>query len=147
MSNTKKIAVVVLCFGTIALGFSIHQPKQPETLPLIPMMQKLLVDMQKVNYGIYIENYQSIEEGAAGIADHPEMTAEDKQLVKKTLGEAIKQFVDFDMTVHHHADSMRMAATEENMQAILQHYKIVQQGCVDCHSHFRDRISNARKQQ
>lgn len=111
------------------------------------MMQLLLSDIQQVDQGIYIVDYKLIEERAAAIADHPKMTEEDKQLLKKTLGKELKQFVNFDMTVHHQADSMRAAAMEEDMKNILHHYRIVQQGCVDCHSNYRDKISIARKQQ
>jgi cytochrome c556 len=53
--------------------------------------------------------------------------------------------VAFDMTVHHHSDSMRMAALQEKMQEVLRHYRVVQQGCVDCHANYRTKISKARK--
>lgn len=121
-----------------------EKPAQPETLPLVPMMQQLLSDVQQVDRGIYTENFAMIEKGAGNISDHPTMTPEDKKLVKQTLGKEMKQFVKFDMIVHHHADSMRMAAVEENMQQVLKHYRITQQGCVDCHSNYRDKISTAR---
>jgi cytochrome c556 len=57
----------------------------------------------------------------------------------------MKKFVAFDMSVHHHADSMRMAAMRKKMQKVLNHYRIIQQGCVDCHSNYRTEISKARK--
>ncbi|MDZ7716804.1 MAG: hypothetical protein U5J95_11385 [Balneolaceae bacterium] len=126
------------------MGLSGFQ-QQPETMPLVPMMRLLLSDMQKVDAGIYTEDFEMIAENAGNIADHPTMTEEDKKLVKATLGEKIKQFVVFDMTVHHHADSMRIAAEKENMKEVLRHYNIVQQGCVDCHANFREPITQARK--
>ncbi|MDZ7682767.1 MAG: hypothetical protein U5J63_13900 [Fodinibius sp.] len=145
MKNISKLVAIVLVTGTAFLGFAQHQQEQPETQPLIPMMRMLLADMQTVDQGIFTENYELIAKGAAGIADHPKMTQKDKRIIKKTLGKEIKQFVAFDMTVHHHADSMRMAALEEKMQEVLRHYRIVQQGCVDCHSNYRTRVSKARK--
>lgn len=120
------------------------QPSQPETMSLVPMMQQLLNDIQQVDRGIYTQDFSMIEEGAGKISDHPTMTSEDKRLVKKTLGEEMKQFVKFDMVVHHHADSMRVAAIEGNMQKVLKHYRITQQGCVDCHSNYRESISKAK---
>jgi len=133
----------MLVTGATFFGFS--QRQQPETQPLIPMMRMLLADMQTVDQGIFTENYEMIAKGASGISDHPKMTQQDKQIIKKTLGKEMEKFVAFDMTVHHHADSIRMAALQENMQQVLRHYRIVQQGCVDCHSNYRTRISKARK--
>lgn len=143
MKNGIIIATIVLITGITFLGFS--QSQQPKTQPLIPMMRMLLADMQTVDQGIYNENYKLIAKGADDIANHPKMTQEDKQTIKKTLGKEIKEFVAFDMTVHHHADSMRLAALQENMQQVLRHYRIVQQGCVDCHSNYREKVSKARK--
>jgi len=143
MKHRIVITIIVLFSGIAFWGFS--QQQQPETQPLIPMMQTLLADMQTVDQGIYTENYELMAKGADGIANHPKMTQKDKQIIKKTLGKEMKAFVAFDMTVHHHADSMRMAALQEKMQEVLRHYRVVQQGCVDCHSNYRTRISNARK--
>ncbi len=121
-----------------------EESPQPETMSLVPMMQQLLTDMYQVDNGIYTENFELIEESAGNISDHPAMTAKDKKLVKSTLGTEMKQFVKYDMIVHHHADSMRLAALQQEMQEILHHYRIVQQGCVDCHSSYREPISSAR---
>lgn len=144
MKRITVIGIIILFSGTVLWGFSgSHQ--QPKTLPLIPMMQKLLTDMQTVDQGIYTEDFKLIANGAGNIADHPNMTTEDKKIIKQTLGSEMKKFVDFDMKVHHHADSMRIAALQEDMEKVLDHYRIVQQGCVDCHSNYRTKISNARK--
>lgn len=147
MKKEIIIAVIVIFSGIGFWGFTAYQQQQPKTMPLIPMMQKLLADMQLVDQGIYTESYALIAKGAKGIADHPGMTQKDKQIIKKTLGPEMKKFVAFDKTVHHHADSMRMAALREKMQEVLRHYRIVQQGCVDCHSNYREPISKARAQQ
>lgn len=134
--------LTVSCLVMSALTF--YPPEQPDTLPLVPMMQQLLNDIQQVDRGIYTEQYSVIEEGSGRISDHPTMTPEDKELVKSTLGSEMNKFVEYDIVVHHHADSMRLAAINENMKEILHHYRIVQAGCVDCHTDFRDQISSAR---
>lgn len=131
----------------IGVGFSNTQPdQQPKTLKLIPMMRLLLSDVNTIDTGIYTENYSKIREGARGIADHPAMTQHDKALIKNTLGNRFTQFVKFDMTVHHHADSIATAAETQNMDEVLRHYRIVQTGCVNCHSHFRKQIIDAKTQ-
>lgn len=142
----RKSIVILIIIGTSLIadvGWAQHN--QQKTLPLIPMMQMLLNDMQQVDRGIYTKDFDLIARGAGAIADHPKMTKQDKKLIKKVLGKEIKQFVKFDMIVHHNADSMRMAAEHKDMQEVLDHYRIVQQGCVDCHSNYRDRILKARK--
>jgi len=144
MRRITVIGAIVLFSGILFWGFSSYQ-QQPKTMPLIPMMQKLLTDMQTVDQGIYTENYEMIAHGAGGIADHPKMTIKDKKIIKQSLGQEMKKFVAFDMSVHHHADSMRMAAMRKKMQKVLNHYRIIQQGCVDCHSNYRTEISKARK--
>lgn len=147
MKYSLTIVAVLITTSLLVMGWIFYpqeQQEQPETQPLVPMMQQLLTDIQQVDHGIYTENFVLIEEGAGNISDHPAMTAKDKKLVKETLGTEMQQFVDFDMIVHHHADSIRMAAQQENMEEILRQYRIVQQGCVDCHSAFRSDIMEAR---
>ncbi|WP_138430967.1 hypothetical protein [Fodinibius saliphilus] len=149
MIARESIAVllVIIVSSVSMIGWSYFQDDshQPETMKLVPMMQRLLHDMQIVDQGIYTENYDLIAKGGEGIADHPVMTPEDKAMVKKVLGKEIKQFISFDKTVHHHADSMRQAAVEQQMDEVLNHYRIVQQGCVDCHSNYRKRISEVNQ--
>lgn len=135
------LVILVITIGAV-IGWSHY--RQQETMPLVPMMRLLLSDMQTVNRGIYTENYKLIAEGAGNVADHPKMTETDKKIIKETLGEEMKKFVAYDMTVHQHADSMRMAARAAQMHEVLRHYAIVQQGCVSCHNHYRKPISEAR---
>ncbi|TYP94808.1 Cytochrome C' [Fodinibius salinus] len=147
MKKSILIFTVLAGFSISVMGWSWYpqqKASQPETMSLVPMMQQLLKDIQQVDRGVFTENFEMIKEGAGNISDHPTMTAEDKKLVKQTLGKEMKQFVEFDMVVHHHADSMRMAAVRKNMQNVLKHYRITQQGCVDCHSNYREKISTAR---
>lgn len=122
-----------------------YQQSKPDPMSLIVIMDMMLSNMQKVDAGIYNENYGLIEESAGRIADHPPIRKKDLQLIKETLGNQMKTFAKFDNKVHHHADSMRMAAHQKDMDEILRHYSIVQSGCVSCHAHFRSRILKAQK--
>ena len=142
----KSLLIPVILSGTLMMAglFPAERTPQPRTMPLVPMMRLLLSDIYRVDEGIYLEDYTMIEDGAGAIADHPAMTEEDKKRIKETLGKMMPRFVSFDMTVHHHADSMRLAAVQQNMSEVLRHYSIVQRGCVDCHTRFRDPITEAR---
>lgn len=146
MKNYVVLLSVLVLTTSIFIGWKqVESASQPETMELVPMMRLLLADMYTIEEGVYTENFQMIEEGGNSIADHPVMTEEDKVLIKKTLGEQFKKFVSYDMIVHHHADSVALAATQKNMREILRHYQIVQKGCVNCHSDFRAKIVNARE--
>jgi len=149
---TRSIWILIILMGfsfSIMGGIRYLQEKsnQPETMPLVPMMQQLLNDIQQIDRGIFTENFSLIEEGAENISDHPTMTPGDKKLVKETLGKQMKQFVKFDRLVHYHADSVRLAAVEKDMKMVLNHYRIVQHSCVDCHSDYRGLITTARTEQ
>jgi len=88
--HTSILTGIIICFIAVMMLVAMRQSTQPKTMPLVPMMQLLLTDMQRADQGIYTENYTMIEEGGRSIADHPVMTEADKKLVKSTLGEEMK---------------------------------------------------------
>lgn len=146
MQNSKLTIIAIVTVAFLMMAFqSVWQQAQPRTMPLVPMMRLLLNDMYTIDEGIYTEDFGMIEKGGKSIAEHPVMTEEDKKLVKSTLGEDMKKFVKFDMIVHHHADSIAIAARNEKMNEVLRHYRIVQQECVNCHTRFRTKIIEARE--
>jgi len=146
MNNSRILITGILVLALSMMAFqSVREQAQPRTMSLVPMMRLLLDDMYTIDEGLYTHNYSMIEEGAKAIAEHPVMTEEDKKLVKTALEEDMQRFVNFDMIVHHHADSLAEAARAQKMNEVLRHYRIVQQGCVDCHSNFRTTIIEARK--
>lgn len=145
MKRSYQVVAIILAVTAALMAMKVSQQKaQPETMSLVPMMRLLLNDMYTIDEGIYTENYKMIEEGGTAVSNHPVMTEEDKKLVKTALGEDMKKFVRFDMVVHHHADSIVIAARNEKMNEVLRHYRIVQQGCVDCHTRYRTKIIEAR---
>ena len=105
-----------------------------------------MLDIHTINEGIYTQNYDLIETGAANINDHAPLADESRQLVMETLGDRMSVFGDFDDLVHSRADSIRMAAINRDMGKVLEQYRIVEQGCVNCHAAFQDEILKARLQ-
>ena len=57
------------------------------------------------------------------------------------------QFGEYDHLVHSRADSIRNAAINRDMGKVLEQYRIVEQGCVNCHAAFQDEIRQARMKQ
>ena len=116
---------------------------QPDEQRLLPMMKTLMVQMNRINTGIYMEDYELIDTTAHNIAHHPKIASEQLKKIKKALGKQMKAFKRYDLTmVHRHADSMSLAAQQKNMQKVLDHYEIVQRGCVGCHIDFRSKLKN-----
>lgn len=143
----KRITLLSLLFvsGSILTGLTSDEPTQYESLDLQTIMRLIYADIQIINEGIYTENFKLIEQGAAAINEHPPLSDETRALVKETLGERMPAFGRYDKLVHDTADSLKAAATERNMESVLEKYQIIQQGCVSCHASFRDEIIKARR--
>lgn len=119
---------------------------EPEPLELHTIMRLLLIDIHTINEGIYTENYDLIEQGAGNINNHPSLAPESRQLVQETLSERMSQFGAYDKVVHGTADSLREAARNQDMNRVMQHYNVIQQGCVSCHAAFQEEIRDERMQ-
>lgn len=103
-------------------------------------MRLLMLDVHSINEGIYTHNYDLIESGAAAVNGHASLSDDSRTLVQQTLGDRMPAFVEFDNLVHFYADSIREAARDHNMERVLNHYRIMEQGCVNCHTSFQDEI-------
>jgi len=144
MKNRITVFTLLLISGSILTGLTFDEPKQDESLDLQTIMRLIYTDMQIINEGIYTENFNLIEQGAAAINEHPPLSDETRALVKKTLGERMPAFGQYDKLVHDTADSLKVAAAEHNMESVLDKYQIIQQGCVSCHASFRNEIIRVR---
>ena len=144
MKNRIIVLLLLLISGSIFTGLSFDEMTQNESLDLPTIMRLIYADIQIINEGIYTENFQLIEQGAAAINEHPPLSNETRSLVKKTLGDRMQAFGQYDKLVHDTADSLKEAATEHNMERVLENYQIIQQGCVSCHASFRNEITLAR---
>ncbi len=145
---------ISLFFLIVFSGFAIAhfaetKPTTPaeeieQTRELHTIMRLLLQNIHTVNEGVYTENYDLIIHGAQKINDHPPLADESRELIRSVLGDRMSVFGSFDNTVHGHADSLVAAAEAKEMDRVLRHYRIVQQGCVNCHSAFKDEIRSVR---
>lgn len=140
MKYRLLVSTLILSFISVAWIQKSDQHIEPEPQSLKSIMQLLMMDMHTVSMGIYLENYEIIYSGGKNINSHPGIIKEEQKELADILGEQMKSFHGMDMVVHYHADSLAMAAKEKDMQKILHHYQIVQNGCVNCHAAFRDKI-------
>jgi cytochrome c556 len=144
MKYRTILITLLLAFFSIALVQKSYLQTEPETQPIKTIMQRLMMDMHTITLGIWTENYETIYSGAHNIVAHPKILKEQREEIAGILGNQMKSFVAIDKVVHHHADSIAMAAKVKNMQKILYHYEIVQNSCVNCHSTFRTQIIKGR---
>jgi len=133
--------ISALLMAGLTLGNK-QQSEEPMELHLI--MRLIMMHVHTIDEGIYLQNFRLVEEGAADINDHPPLSENSRALVQKTLGDEMPAFGEFDQIVHSRADSIRIAAERHDMEGILKHYRIMQQGCVNCHAAFQNEIREAR---
>lgn len=141
MKQGKWLLLLLLIVSLPAFTLWNAHRSQPDEQRLLPMMKTLMVQMNRINTGIYMQDYRLIDTTAHNIAHHPKIAADQLAKIKQALGEDMKKFKRYDFAmVHSHADSMSLAARQENMRRVLEHYEVVQRGCVGCHTEFRDRL-------
>ena len=117
----------------------------PDSLgpPLKSLMVELGLNMEKINAGIWREDYRLVSQGAAGIANHPQVSTQEQAIIREALGDQIKNFAQFDGLVHRTAAEIQRVADTQRMDSILVLYSHLQNGCVSCHSGFRMHVRSA----
>lgn len=149
MNYRITLGSITLFVVLIFMGLSSFEPNEyvkaePDSQELHTIMRLLMQDIHTINEGVYTQNFDLIETGAAKINGHAELADESRSLVMDTLGDRMPQFGEYDNLVHSYADSIRDAAIRKDMGQVLEQYRIVEQGCVNCHAAFQDEIKSAR---
>ena len=114
-----------------------------QTRPIRLLMVELGQDMNRINDGLWHEDYRMIRQGASAIADHPRITANEMAAIKSALTERFEAFVEIDRHVHQTAVTMANAADGKDLAAIMEAYSTLQRACVSCHAAFRDEVRAA----
>ncbi len=145
MKNRIFILIIFTVSVLLMTGLTLGNKQQAEEpMELHSIMRLIMMHVHTINEGIYLQNYRLVEKGAADINDHPPLSENSRALVQETLGDEMPAFGAFDEIVHGHADSIRVSAEKHDMEGVLQHYRIMQQGCVNCHAAFQNKIREAR---
>ncbi len=113
-------------------------PAKPGTLKAI--MVDLGVQMETIQRALWTEDHASIATAAKAIAEHPHVSAEERQRVMGILKSEMADFVAGDRAVHDGALRLADAATRGEMDAVLKELAELQAGCVACHTRFRPRL-------
>jgi len=111
-----------------------------EGLPLLVVMQRMTVDMAGFAQGLWLEDFTEMTARADAIANHPHMSASEVQRIQAELGDEMPAFEEADETVHQAALRLHEAARASDLDAILETLSEVQEGCVACHTRFREQL-------
>ena len=105
---------------------------------LFAIMLDLRGDMERVSRGIWTEAYDTIAAGAQAIADHPKVPPEELTAVSEALGPDVNRFKALDTRVHDLSVELVEAARARDMETVLARDAAIRQGCVECHTAFRE---------
>lgn len=110
-------------------------------IDLKKIMQDLQTDTALIVEGLLIENFETINDAATRVADHPRIPPTQVALVAAELGSEMPNFKRLDTLVHDLALSISAAAQEADAASIAENYKRMLDGCLACHSSYRQRVS------
>lgn len=103
-------------------------------------MQSLNQSMLQVSDAVMREDYGAMAEAARFIAEHPRPPLQFRKRVMGILGPDAAGFKAVDHDVHQRASDLAAAAEREDLAGVMRHYLHLNQGCVDCHTAYRDRV-------
>lgn len=122
-------------------------PESAGTRAALPRLFSVMVglqgDMERVSRGIWTESYDTIAVAARAVADHPTIGAEGIAKVQGVLDEDMARFKGMDVTVHDLAVEVEEHAAAGDLEAVLDAEARLRQGCVECHTAFRQRLRDA----
>lgn len=105
------------------------------------IMKELRGNLIEITDGLLVNDFDRIEQGANGIAQHPQIPPAQVKRVVAELGPEMPQFKGFDVQVHDLALSIAAAAKAKDSEAVLADYQPLVAGCLGCHETFKDRVS------
>lgn len=110
---------------------------------LFAIMAGLERDAAALSRGLWREDFGTIAEAAAAIAEHPAIPAAEGERIAAVLGPDMGRFQALDEEVHDLAQLIRERATARDLQGIADADADLRRACVQCHQEFRDRLRSA----
>lgn len=110
---------------------------------LFDVMTGLEQDMAALSAALWRTDFDAIANQATAIANHPQVPPPERQTIAGALGQDMPAFKAVDTRVHDLAVRIRTLAEDENLDGILTTEAELRQGCVTCHTGFRDRLREA----
>ncbi len=108
-------------------------------------MQGLRDDVFVIADGMFVDDMDRVAQGAAGIAHHASIPAEQVQLVAAELGPEMPAFKQLDVRVHDLSMSIISAAESQDRERISTDFQQLINGCLACHTSYKERVANVLK--
>lgn len=149
-SATRTAPVLALLVLTLACGSeakppAVEQPSvtvapvpTPDPGQLLTIMIDLGRDMNAISDALWRDDLATVATAARAIAEHPHVSASERERIQSVLGDNFPDFVKGDQRVHQSAVRLAEAAAASDMGAALEELAELQSGCVACHDGFRD---------
>jgi len=109
------------------------------------VMKDLLINTQQITKGIVLEDFSLIEQAATRIVNHPKPDLAVRMKLVKAMGSEMSKFKAKDTIVHNSATKLVEAAKTKNMLAVSKEYQVLVNGCLACHSRFKEKVTNILK--
>ena len=139
--HTGSLARVigVLLVPLTALAIAAESAQEPT---LKEIMQGLRDDIFTIADGMFTDDMERVAQGAAGIAHHPSIPADQVQRVAAELGPEMPAFKQLDIRVHDLSLSIISAAESQDHERISADFGQLVNGCLACHTSYKDRVAN-----
>ena len=129
------LSLVILVFSATAYSDT------NSDVDLKKIMQDLQSDAALIVEGLLVGDFESIDDAASRIADHPRIPPSQVALVAAELGSEMPAFKQLDTLVHDLAVSISAAAREADANSVAASYKKMLDGCLKCHASYRERVA------
>lgn len=136
MINARALIALTL----LTLSVTAYSDADVDT-DLRKIMQDLQSDTALIVEGLLVDSFETIDDAATRIADHPRIPPAQVALVAAELGPEMPGFKRLDVLVHDLALSISAAALEADAAAVAENYKKMLDGCLACHASYRQRVS------
>ncbi|MGM0554027.1 MAG: cytochrome c [Pseudomonadota bacterium] len=107
------------------------------------IMKDLANDMNQVQSGLFVEDFDTVIEAAEAIADHPKPPSGERQRVMAVVGPRVSEFRTLDQQVHETANGLADAARDQDLDQSIRYHGRLVNACTACHSAFRDEVVSA----
>ena len=131
----RAAGLVLILASTVAMT--------DDARPLKEIMQELRNNLIEISDGILTDNFEQVAQGAASIAEHPQIAPAQVALVAAALGPEMPAFKHLDNVVHDLSLEISAAAEALDRDAVISGYQRVIKGCADCHSSYKERVAAA----
>lgn len=121
-----------------------HTHPDHEAMPLLPIMLRMAAELDGLMHALWLEDYEAMTRRATGVSAHAAISIDELERIESILGAEMATFEAADEEVHQASVRLREAAEDGNLDAVLEHLAAVQNGCVGCHSRFRERLRTNR---